>query len=140
MELKGIYERYRKNKDCLKFSASVVKTEDNKYRIVFGNLDKRYKKALSELVADLIREAQNYIISEFRIDVLEEDKDMECLRFKKTLNEELCMLLNNLLNSSLESFIRNTAYLSTKYKQLYEISNVKLVNGKLVDRKGRQIA
>lgn len=52
----------------------------------------------------------------------------------------LCMLLNNLLSSSLESFIRNTAYLSTKYKQLYEISNVKLVNGKLVDRKGRQIA
>ena len=137
-KLKKIETRYSKNREALGFTVEISSME-HKMTISFNHLDSKYKEALKKLTKDLLSEAKEYIAKEFKLDYLEEDEKLEYLRFDKTLCMELPLLYSNICNDGLEVFLRNVTFISTKYKQLYELANVKLVEGNLVDRKGNKI-
>lgn len=138
-ELKKLGERYHKNKEALGFSVN-IKKENKKFIINFSNLEKKYEKALSKLVSDLLAKASEYISEEFFIEGLKSDEvEYEALRIQDQYEKYLNKLLDCLLTSDMEIFFKNVSFVSIKYKQMYELANTKIINGKIVDRFGREI-
>lgn len=138
-ELKELGERYHKNKEALGFSAK-IKKEDNKFIINYSNLEKKYENALAKLVSDLLAKASEYIAEEFFIEGLKADEvEFEALRIKNQYEKHLNKLLDCLLAGDMEIFFKNVSFVSIKYKQMYELANTKIINGKIVDRFGREL-
>lgn len=137
-----LYEKYRKNKEHLKFSVDFTRSEEDEHVLIckIDNIQGRYKKSLEALIGNMTDEAKRFIASEFCINLLKEDKELEYLRFDKTMQNEFCNLLNALFNEGTDIFFKKTVFLATKYKQLYELANVSLsADGELVDRHGNII-
>lgn len=141
-KLKALYERYEKNKVFLGFEVSISEDTGSEklFQVNITNLDERYKDSLVKLIGDMAEEAKTYISSEYLLKFLKTEKEFEYLRFDSEMRAEFVMLLNCLFENGLNTFLTNVSYLSIKYKQLYELAHVKLVNGKLVDRHGNEIA
>lgn len=138
-ELKRLGKRYYQNKKALGFSVTVQK-EENRISISYSNLEKKYEIALKKLVDDLLDEARKYIAAEFFIEGLKKDEvEYETLRIKDQYEKHLCALLNCLLSKDMDLFFKNVSFVSIKYKQMYELANTKIINGKIVDRYGREI-
>lgn len=137
-----LYEKYKKNKEYLKFSVDFTRSGEDKHTLKcnINNIQERYKKSLEGLVDKITDKAKQFIASEFCIKFLKEDEELEYLRFDKTMQHEFCDLLNTLFNEGTDIFFKKTVFLATKYKQLYELANVSLnENGELVDRHGNSI-
>lgn len=141
-KLRTLYARYEKNKVYLGFDVRIGADtgSDKMFQVTFSNLDNRYTESLRKLVGEMTNEAKNYIASEYLLKFIQTEKEFEYLRFDSEMRSEFVMLLNSLFENGLDTFLMNVSFLSIKYKQLYELAHVKLVNGKLVDRHGNEIA
>lgn len=141
-KLRTLYARYEKNKVYLGFDVRIGADagSDKMFQVTFSNLDNRYTESLRKLVGEMTNEAKNYIASEYLLKFIQTEKEFEYLRFDSEMRSEFVMLLNSLFENGLDTFLTNVSFLSIKYKQLYELAHVKLVNGKLVDRHGNEIA
>lgn len=138
-KLKKLGNRYYQNKKALGFNV-MVKKEGSKFSINYSNLEKKYEVALKELVNDLLEEARKYIATEFFIDGLKGNEvEFETLRIKDQYEKHLYALLNCLLSKDMDLFFKNVSFVSIKYKQMYELANTKIINGKIVDRFGREV-
>ena len=141
-KLRTLYTRYEKNKVYLGFDVRIgADTDSDKmFQVTFSNLDERYTESLRRLVGEIANEAKDYIASEYLLKFIQTEKEFEYLRFDSEMRSEFVMLLNSLFENGIDTFLTNVSFLSIKYKQLYELAHVKLVNGKLVDRHGNEIA